>query len=139
MSAANEPEDLADISYANSKPDATEDAEEVFQNAEYRALGWFVHFVAFRNTLNSLINPRLYCRVRTTVILMKLCFATGVLAIPSAFSIVGYGPGVLLLASWGALATCTFHIWALRIEPANMMARLCLHYVCFPNATPWGP
>lgn len=37
---------------------------------------------------------------------MKLCFATGVLAIPSAFSIVGYGPGIVLLAAWGALTTC---------------------------------
>ncbi|KAK6087032.1 neutral amino acid transporter [Seiridium cupressi] len=59
------------------------DNEEVFQQAEYRALGW----------------------IRTGVILMKLCFATGVLAIPSAFSVVGYGPGVILLACWGALTT----------------------------------
>lgn len=44
---------------------------------------------------------------------MKLCFATGVLAIPSAFSIVGYGPGILLLALWGALTTCMSHASAL--------------------------
>lgn len=37
---------------------------------------------------------------------MKLCFATGVLTIPSAFSVVGYGPGVILLVCWGALTTC---------------------------------
>lgn len=43
---------------------------------------------------------------------MKLCFATGVLAIPSAFSIVGYGPGVILLLCWGAMTTCTlYHVW----------------------------
>ncbi|POR35258.1 hypothetical protein TPAR_04541 [Tolypocladium paradoxum] len=82
MSPANE---TSDIAYINSKTEVVDDEDrgEVFQQAEYRALGW----------------------VRTTVILMKLCFATGVLAIPSAFSIVGYGPGVVLLAAWGALTT----------------------------------
>lgn len=37
---------------------------------------------------------------------MKLCFATGVLAIPFAFGVVGYGPGIILLICWGALTTC---------------------------------
>lgn len=37
---------------------------------------------------------------------MKLCFATGVLAIPSALHVVGYGPGVILLVGWGSLTTC---------------------------------
>ncbi|KAI8294692.1 hypothetical protein K4K56_001456 [Colletotrichum sp. SAR 10_98] len=46
-----------------------EDVGEVFQQAQYRALGW----------------------KRTVIILMKLCFATGVLTIPSAFSAVGVG------------------------------------------------
>ncbi|KEZ39569.1 hypothetical protein SAPIO_CDS9472 [Scedosporium apiospermum] len=67
----------------SSKTDITEGVGEVFQQAEYRALGW----------------------IRTAIILMKLCFATGVLAIPSAFSIIGYGPGVILLVCWGALTT----------------------------------
>ncbi|KAK7757944.1 hypothetical protein SLS62_000322 [Diatrype stigma] len=62
---------------------------EVFQSgagqADFRALGW----------------------MRTAIILMKLCFATGVLTIPSAFGQVGYGPGIVLLFIWGAL--CTFH------------------------------
>ncbi|KAI8287301.1 hypothetical protein K4K60_012648 [Colletotrichum sp. SAR11_57] len=60
-----------------------EDVGEVFQQAQYRALGW----------------------KRTVIILMKLCFATGVLTIPSAFSAVGYGPGIILLVSWGTLTT----------------------------------
>jgi hypothetical protein len=47
-------------------------------------------------------------RIPTAIILMKLCFATGVLAIPSAFSTVGYGPGIILLIFWGALTTCMF-------------------------------
>jgi amino acid permease len=47
---------------------------------------------------------------------MKLCFATGVLAIPSAFSIVGYGPGVILLVLWGALTTCKF----ISVEPQDL-------------------
>ncbi|KAL6850718.1 hypothetical protein ACO1O0_007843 [Amphichorda felina] len=75
--------DTIDIARSNSKTEAADENGEVFQQAEYRALGW----------------------IRTTVILMKLCFATGVLAIPSAFSIVGYGPGIVLLAAWGALTT----------------------------------
>jgi hypothetical protein len=37
---------------------------------------------------------------------MKLCFATGVLAIPSALNVVGYGPGVILLVCWGSMTTC---------------------------------
>ncbi|RSL88338.1 hypothetical protein CDV31_016080 [Fusarium ambrosium] len=65
------------------KTEVIEDGGEVFQEAEYRALGW----------------------VRTAIILSKLCFATGVLAIPSAFSIVGYGPGIILLVCWGSLTT----------------------------------
>ncbi|KAJ4293365.1 hypothetical protein N0V90_008647 [Kalmusia sp. IMI 367209] len=60
---------------------------EVFKSntgqAEYRALGW----------------------VRAAIILMKLCFATGVLAIPSALHVVGYAPGVVLIICWGAMTT----------------------------------
>lgn len=37
---------------------------------------------------------------------MKLCFATGVLAIPYAFGVVGYGPGIILLVCWGSMTTC---------------------------------
>lgn len=37
---------------------------------------------------------------------MKMCFATGVLAIPFALGTVGYAPGVVLLLVWGALTTC---------------------------------
>lgn len=36
---------------------------------------------------------------------MKLCFATGVLAIPFALDVVGYGPGIILLICWGAMTT----------------------------------
>lgn len=46
--------------------------------------------------------------MRTAIILMKLCFATGVLAIPSAFGQVGYGPGIVLLIIWGAMCTCKY-------------------------------
>lgn len=57
--------------------------DEVFDSAELRALGW----------------------VKAGIILMKLCFATGVLTIPSAFGVVGYGPGIILLVAWGCLTT----------------------------------
>ncbi|KAG7048278.1 neutral amino acid transporter [Colletotrichum scovillei] len=69
----------------NSKTECIDidDNREVFHEEEYRALGW----------------------KRTGIILMKLCFATGVLTIPSAFSSVGYGPGIALLVGWGTLAT----------------------------------
>ncbi|EPE04122.1 neutral amino acid transporter [Ophiostoma piceae UAMH 11346] len=56
---------------------------EVFRDAEYRSLGW----------------------VQAGVILMKLCFTTGVLTIPSAFAVVGYVPGILLLVGWSAITT----------------------------------
>lgn len=59
------------------------EAGEVFHDAEYRSLGW----------------------IQAGVILMKLCFATGVLTIPSAFAAVGYVPGILLLLGWGAITT----------------------------------
>lgn len=49
MSAANDAGDIADISYAGSKPESAEDSGEVFQHAEYRALGWFVHLVALQS------------------------------------------------------------------------------------------
>lgn len=49
---------------------------------------------------------RMVYRIRAAIILMKLCFATGVLAIPFAFGVVGYGPGIILLICWGALTTC---------------------------------
>ncbi|KAH8889051.1 hypothetical protein GQ53DRAFT_723842 [Thozetella sp. PMI_491] len=69
------------------KAEILEDDGEVFRSntgsAEFRALGW----------------------IRTTIILMKLCFATGVLAIPSALSVVGYGPGIILLICWGSMTT----------------------------------
>lgn len=45
-------------------------------------------------------------RIRAAVILMKLCFATGVLAIPFALAVVGYGPGIILLVCWGSMTTC---------------------------------
>ncbi|KEF54366.1 uncharacterized protein A1O9_09532 [Exophiala aquamarina CBS 119918] len=41
--------------------------------------------------------------LRTTVVLVKLCFATGVLSIPAALGVVGYGPGLVLLALWSGL------------------------------------
>ncbi|CZR62156.1 related to neutral amino acid permease [Phialocephala subalpina] len=69
------------------KTEVLEDDGEVFKSrtghAEFRALGW----------------------IRAAIILMKLCFATGVLAIPSALGVVGYGPGVILLVCWGSMTT----------------------------------
>ncbi|KAF4471294.1 neutral amino acid permease [Fusarium albosuccineum] len=67
----------------NTKTEVLEDNGEVFNQAEFRALGW----------------------VKAGIILMKLCFATGVLTIPSAFNVVGYGPGIILLVAWGSLTT----------------------------------
>ncbi|KAI5922372.1 transmembrane amino acid transporter protein-domain-containing protein [Camillea tinctor] len=72
---------------------------EVFRNngeqANFRSLGW----------------------IRTSVILMKLCFATGVLAIPFALDIVGYGPGIVLLICWGCLSTYYAYImYAFRMK-----------------------
>ncbi|KAH8200345.1 hypothetical protein TruAng_005498 [Truncatella angustata] len=77
---SSEKKDLAAAPYDEStKVGVVEERGEVFDQAEYRALG--------------------------CIILTKLCFATGVLAIPSAFSVVGYGPGVILLLCWSALTT----------------------------------
>ncbi|KAF7563731.1 hypothetical protein G7046_g380 [Stylonectria norvegica] len=71
----------------NSKTEVVEDSGEVFKHVlgqtEFRTLGW----------------------IRTGIILMKLCFATGVLAIPSAFSVVGYAPGIIVLLCWGSMTT----------------------------------
>ncbi|KAL9941637.1 hypothetical protein D7B24_003687 [Verticillium nonalfalfae] len=62
---------------------AVENPGEVFDQSEYRALGW----------------------IPAAVILLKLCFATGVLAIPATFSVLGYVPGLLVLLGFGALTT----------------------------------
>lgn len=48
----------------------------------------------------------LQTRLRTIVVLIKLCFATGVLSIPAALGVVGYGPGLVLLALWSAMTMC---------------------------------
>lgn len=45
-------------------------------------------------------------RIPAAVILLTLCFATGVLAIPATFSVLGYVPGLLVLLGFGALTTC---------------------------------
>ncbi|CAK7234861.1 hypothetical protein SBRCBS47491_009091 [Sporothrix bragantina] len=84
-SIQQEPEKVAPAADDSiSKADiAPEDSGEIFHQAEYRALGW----------------------IRAGVILIKLCFATGVLAIPSAFSTIGYAPGIILLVCWGSLTT----------------------------------
>ncbi|EGY21030.1 uncharacterized protein VDAG_02554 [Verticillium dahliae VdLs.17] len=63
---------------------AVENPGEVFDQSEYRALGW----------------------IPAAVILLTLCFATGVLAIPATFSVLGYVPGLLVLLGFGALTTC---------------------------------
>ncbi|KAF9881554.1 hypothetical protein CkaCkLH20_00700 [Colletotrichum karsti] len=82
---SNSPEKASSQLDVSNKTDYLDssNAGEVFQQDEYRALGW----------------------IRTSIILMKLCFATGVLTIPSAFSSVGYGPGIILLVSWGTITT----------------------------------
>lgn len=68
--------------------EVVDDDGEVFRSStgqgNFRTLGW----------------------LRTAIILMKLCFATGVLTIPSALHVVGYGPGLILLVAWGAMTTC---------------------------------
>ncbi len=46
--------------------------------------------------------------MRTVIVLIKLCFATGVLSIPAALGVVGYGPGLVLLALWSATTTCKY-------------------------------
>ncbi|KAJ3531337.1 hypothetical protein NM208_g8922 [Fusarium decemcellulare] len=74
---------IAPAQEEDTKVGVIEDGGEVFHEGEYRALGW----------------------IRTAIILMKLCFATGVLAIPSTFGIIGYGPGIILLVCWGAMTT----------------------------------
>ncbi|KAH8667053.1 transmembrane amino acid transporter protein-domain-containing protein [Xylariales sp. PMI_506] len=75
------------LSEDHAKAEVLEDDGEVFKRntgqAEFRSLGW----------------------IRAGIILMKLCFATGVLAIPSALAVVGYGPGIILLICWGAMTT----------------------------------
>jgi amino acid permease len=49
-------------------------------------------------------------RARTVILLLKLCFATGVLSIPAALGVVGYGPGLILLALWSATTMCKIYI-----------------------------
>ncbi|OAG37943.1 hypothetical protein AYO21_07793 [Fonsecaea monophora] len=69
------------------KADLSEDDGEVFKShtgvAEFRALGW----------------------IRACIILLKLCFATGVLGIPYAMNVTGYGPGICILFGWGTMTT----------------------------------
>lgn len=88
------------------------------------------------------------CRMRTAIILMKLCFATGVLAIPSAFEEVGYGPGIILLFVWGAMCTCKPAakptpppLTPLKcITKADWISvRLCSHNVSVPHETSRSP
>ncbi|KIW10754.1 hypothetical protein PV08_10053 [Exophiala spinifera] len=80
-----------------------EDDGEVFKNnaehANFRALGLWVS-PDFRVASHALIADE---RIPTIIVLIKLCFATGVLSIPAALGVVGYGPGVVLLALWSAL------------------------------------
>ncbi|WVQ85847.1 hypothetical protein IAT38_008015 [Cryptococcus sp. DSM 104549] len=81
----------ADVQIVGPDPDNLQqnddDDGEVFksgaQEGNFRTLGW----------------------IKTAVILMKLCFATGVLAIPSALNVVGYVPGIILLIVWGVITT----------------------------------
>ena len=78
-------------------------------------------------------------RIRAAIILMKLCFATGVLAIPSALGVVGYGPGVILLVCWGSMTTCMYSLLSKIIfYNSRLSSRLCLHYVHFPDEIPRG-
>ncbi|KAL2420051.1 Transmembrane transporter [Exophiala dermatitidis] len=67
------------------RAEVLEDDGEVFKgnagHAQFRALGL----------------------IPTIIVLIKLCFATGVLSIPAALGVVGYGPGLVLLALWSAL------------------------------------
>lgn len=107
---------------ATMKTEVIEEDGEVFRNqpgqADFRALGWYVpwQWLLMSRTIIDLG----YCdnRVRTSVILMKLCFATGVLAIPFAFGVVGYAPGIILLICWGSMTTC---------KPARILGCILLH------------
>lgn len=85
-------------------------------------------------------------RIQAGVILMKLCFATGVLTIPSAFAAVGYVPGILLLLGWGAITTCELlrfsfyasfnhHVLLAYSDPT----RLCIRHVYLPYEAPRCP
>ncbi|RKU44409.1 hypothetical protein DL546_006028 [Coniochaeta pulveracea] len=79
--------------------EVVDDDGEVFRSStgqgNFRTLGW----------------------LRTAIILMKLCFATGVLTIPSALHVVGYGPGLILLVAWGAMTTFYAYImYAFRMK-----------------------
>jgi hypothetical protein len=107
-----------------------DDEGEVFKRgtgqADFRTLGW----------------------IRTAVILMKLCFATGVLTIPSALHVVGYGPGIILLVAWGAMSTCKspggkgagarshyLYVWSLTYT----VSRLRIYHVLLPDEIPCCP
>lgn len=95
----------------NLKGEIIDDEGEVFKShtghTEFRALGWYAIYPSTSSAKHVLtLLPQ--HRIRAAIILMKLCFATGVLAIPSALNVVGYGPGVILLVCWGAMTTCGY-------------------------------
>ncbi|PNH49373.1 hypothetical protein VD0003_g7760 [Verticillium dahliae] len=103
---------------------AVENPGEVFDQSEYRALGW----------------------IPAAVILLTLCFATGVLAIPATFSVLGYVPGLLVLLGFGALTTYYAYImyvissWTLAsgagfVGLAQGFKALSSRNVC--NTVPW--
>lgn len=48
--------------------------------------------------------------IKTIVVLVKLCFATGVLSIPAALGVVGFGPGLVLIALWSAMTMYYAHV-----------------------------
>ncbi|KAI9641909.1 hypothetical protein NHQ30_009777 [Ciborinia camelliae] len=114
------------IQDSNEKIDATpdkvlvkevlEDDGEVFKShtgqAQFRSLGW----------------------IRAGIILMKLCFATGVLAIPSALAVVGYVPGIILLLAWGSMTTYYAYImYAFRMKYSG------IHNIADAAAVMGGP
>lgn len=79
-------------------------------------------------------------RLRTIVVLIKLCFATGVLSIPAALGTVGYGPGLVLLALWSSLTMCMFSCG--QTPPSWWLTRdnrLFLHHVLISNEVQGRP
>ena len=82
------PPDMIEYSPEDKHTDSDDEKHEVFQknaNVNFRTVGW----------------------VRCSVIFLKVLFATGVLAIPTAMTVLGAVGGALSVLGWGCLNTYT--------------------------------